>query len=159
MRAWESALLAQCFGREFSKKSVVVVCKPAQFPYPELGSDFGDGVFQRISRLEPSSNLVKCSELEIAHRSHAEVLLECGTQCSLRDTCSTSEVFHKQILIVMLIDEIHGLADDFLARNGHSGWRTRRPEVLTINGKAVLVIQAAGAYQRLLDSLEKLKGT
>jgi len=35
--------------------------------------------------------------------------------------------------------------------------RTGRPELLTVNGKAEVVVQNAAAYQRLLESLEKLK--
>ncbi|MFO0963693.1 MAG: type II toxin-antitoxin system Phd/YefM family antitoxin [Phycisphaerales bacterium] len=35
---------------------------------------------------------------------------------------------------------------------------TGRPEVLTINGKACVVIQDAEAYQRLLDALHALEG-
>lgn len=35
--------------------------------------------------------------------------------------------------------------------------RSGRPEVLTINGKAELVVQDAAAYQRLLEALEKTK--
>jgi len=35
--------------------------------------------------------------------------------------------------------------------------RTGRPELLTVNGKAEVVVQNATAYQRLLDELEKLK--
>ena len=35
--------------------------------------------------------------------------------------------------------------------------RTGRPELLTVNGKAEVVIQSAAAYQRLIESLEKLK--
>jgi len=34
--------------------------------------------------------------------------------------------------------------------------RTGRPELLTVNGKAEVVVQSASAYQRLIDSLEKL---
>jgi hypothetical protein len=34
--------------------------------------------------------------------------------------------------------------------------RTGRPELLTVNGKAEVVVQSA-AYQRLIESLEKLK--
>jgi len=55
---------------------------------------------------------------------------------------------------VRSLTDFHRNAKAHLKRLRQSG----RPEVLTINGKAVLVIQAAGAYQRLLDSLEKLKG-
>jgi prevent-host-death family protein len=35
--------------------------------------------------------------------------------------------------------------------------RTGRPELLTVNGKAEVVVQSASAYQRLLNSMEKLK--
>jgi prevent-host-death family protein len=35
--------------------------------------------------------------------------------------------------------------------------RTGRPELLTVNGKAEVVVQSASAYQHLLESLEKLK--
>ena len=34
--------------------------------------------------------------------------------------------------------------------------RTGRPELLTVNGKAEVVVQNASAYQRLIESLEKL---
>ena len=54
---------------------------------------------------------------------------------------------------VRSLTDFHRNAKAHLKRLRQSG----RPEVLTINGKAVLVIQAAAAYQRLLDSLEKLK--
>jgi PHD/YefM family antitoxin component YafN of YafNO toxin-antitoxin module len=37
--------------------------------------------------------------------------------------------------------------------------RTGRPELLTVNGKAEVVVQNAAAYQRLIDSLEKLMRT
>jgi len=35
--------------------------------------------------------------------------------------------------------------------------RSGRPELLTVNGRAVVVVQDASAYQRLIESLEKLK--
>ena len=35
--------------------------------------------------------------------------------------------------------------------------QTGRPELLTVNGKAEVVVQSAAAYQRLLDDLESLK--
>ena len=35
--------------------------------------------------------------------------------------------------------------------------RSGRPAVLTINGKAVLVVQAASAYQRLLGAVERAR--
>jgi len=35
--------------------------------------------------------------------------------------------------------------------------RTGRPELLTVNGKAEVVVQSASAYERLMRFLEKLK--
>ncbi len=35
--------------------------------------------------------------------------------------------------------------------------RTGRPELLTVNGKAEVVVQSASAYQRLLNLVQKLK--
>ena len=35
--------------------------------------------------------------------------------------------------------------------------KTGRPEVLTVNGKASVVVQDAAAYQKLLDQLEEVK--
>jgi prevent-host-death family protein len=35
--------------------------------------------------------------------------------------------------------------------------RTGRPELLTVNGKAEVVVQSAAAYERLIKMLEKLK--
>ena len=35
--------------------------------------------------------------------------------------------------------------------------QTGRPELLTVNGRAVVVVQDASAYQRLIETLEKLK--
>jgi len=35
--------------------------------------------------------------------------------------------------------------------------RTGRPELLTVNGKAEVVVQSASAYERLIKMLEKLK--
>ncbi|HYL69402.1 MAG TPA: type II toxin-antitoxin system Phd/YefM family antitoxin [Candidatus Limnocylindria bacterium] len=35
--------------------------------------------------------------------------------------------------------------------------RTGRPELLTVNGRAEVVVQSASAYQRLIKSIEKLK--
>jgi PHD/YefM family antitoxin component YafN of YafNO toxin-antitoxin module len=35
--------------------------------------------------------------------------------------------------------------------------RTGRPELLTVNGRAEVVVQNATAYQHLIESLEKLK--
>jgi prevent-host-death family protein len=35
--------------------------------------------------------------------------------------------------------------------------RARRPVVLTVNGRAALVVQDAAAYQRMLDRLERME--
>ena len=35
--------------------------------------------------------------------------------------------------------------------------RTGRPELLTVNGKAEVVVQSASAYQHLIESLEMFK--
>jgi prevent-host-death family protein len=35
--------------------------------------------------------------------------------------------------------------------------RTGRPQVLTVNGKAELVVQDVDSYQRLLDAVERLE--
>ena len=35
--------------------------------------------------------------------------------------------------------------------------KRKRPVVLTVNGKAELVVQDAGSYQKLLDRLERLE--
>jgi PHD/YefM family antitoxin component YafN of YafNO toxin-antitoxin module len=35
--------------------------------------------------------------------------------------------------------------------------RTGRPELLTVNGKAEVVVQNAAAYQRLIEALEELE--
>jgi PHD/YefM family antitoxin component YafN of YafNO toxin-antitoxin module len=40
-----------------------------------------------------------------------------------------------------------------LKRLKHTG----RPELLTVNGKAEVVVQNASAYQRLIEELEKYK--
>ena len=37
--------------------------------------------------------------------------------------------------------------------------RTRRPVVLTVNGKAELVVQDTESYQRILDRLDRLEAT
>lgn len=34
--------------------------------------------------------------------------------------------------------------------------RTGRAELLTVNGKAEVIVQSASAYQRLIETLEKL---
>ena len=55
--------------------------------------------------------------------------------------------------------DIHSLSafkrstTDFLRRMKESG----HPVVLTINGKAEIVVQDAGSYQRLLDLLDRLE--
>jgi Antitoxin Phd_YefM, type II toxin-antitoxin system len=50
------------------------------------------------------------------------------------------------------LTDFHRNTKDHLKRLRQTG----RPELLTINGKAEVIVQNASAYQRLLDSLEKL---
>ncbi len=61
---------------------------------------------------------------------------------------------------VLIRPEDIGSLTDF-ARNAKTHLdrlrRTGRPELLTVNGKAEVVVQNAAAYQRLIDSLEKAK--
>ena len=53
--------------------------------------------------------------------------------------------------------DIHSLTD--FQRNVKSHLKhleeTGRPEVLTVNGKAALIVQDAASYQRLLDLVER----
>ena len=61
--------------------------------------------------------------------------------------------------MVNLSQDIHPLTDfkrntsDFMSRMK----KTRRPVVLTVNGKAELVVQDAVSYQHILDRLERLE--
>jgi PHD/YefM family antitoxin component YafN of YafNO toxin-antitoxin module len=61
--------------------------------------------------------------------------------------------------VVMIKPEDIGSLTDF-ARNTKAHLkrlkRSGRPELLTVNGKAEVVVQNASAYQRLIESLEKL---
>ena len=60
----------------------------------------------------------------------------------------------------MIRPEDIGSLTDF-ARNAKAHLRrlkrTGRPELLTVNGKAEVVVQTATAYQHLIEQLEKLK--
>jgi len=57
---------------------------------------------------------------------------------------------------MVFLEDIHPLSD--FQRNSKTHIRrlakTGRPEVLTVNGKASIVIQDAKAYQKLLDQLD-----
>lgn len=61
--------------------------------------------------------------------------------------------------MVNLSQDIHPLTDfkrntsDFMSRMK----KTRRPVVLTVNGKAELVVQDAASYQQILDRLERFE--
>lgn len=61
--------------------------------------------------------------------------------------------------MVNLSQDIHPLAD--FKRNTSDFMRqmkkTRRPVVLTVNGKAELVVQDAESYQQILDRLERFE--
>ena len=61
--------------------------------------------------------------------------------------------------MVNLSQDIHPLTDfkrktsSFMSRMK----KTHRPVVLTVNGKAELVVQDAASYQQILDRLERLE--
>ena len=60
------------------------------------------------------------------------------------------------------LDGIHPLTDFQRNAKAHIAHiarinRTGRPEVLTVNGKAEAVLLGAGAYERLLGSMEELE--
>ncbi len=63
--------------------------------------------------------------------------------------------------MIDLSKDIHSLSDfqrntkEHIKRLKESG----RPEVLTVNGKAEVIIQAAEAYQKMLELLELLETT
>lgn len=54
-------------------------------------------------------------------------------------------------------DDIHSLTDFKRRTNDHIKKlaRSGRPRVLTINGRARLVVQDAAAYQKLLDAVDE----
>ncbi len=62
--------------------------------------------------------------------------------------------------MINLSQDIHPLTDfkrntsDFMSKMK----KTRRPVVLTVNGKAELVVQDAKSYQQILERLERLEG-
>ena len=61
--------------------------------------------------------------------------------------------------MVNLKQDIHPLTDFKRNTSGFMSQlkKTRRPVVLTVNGKAALVVQDAESYQLVLDRLERLE--
>ena len=61
--------------------------------------------------------------------------------------------------MVDLSEDIHPLTDFKRNTAGFMSQmkKTRRPLVLTVNGKAALVVQDAKSYQRILDRLDRLE--
>jgi hypothetical protein len=57
------------------------------------------------------------------------------------------------------IEDIHSLSDFQRNTKRHVGHlkETGNPEVLTVNGKAELVVQDATAYQNMLDEIDRLQ--
>ena len=57
------------------------------------------------------------------------------------------------------IEDIHSLSDFQRNTKRHVGHlkETGKPEVLTVNGKAELVVQDATAYQNILDEIDRLQ--
>ena len=62
--------------------------------------------------------------------------------------------------MIQLTEDIHSLTDFKRQTKEHIDRLkcTGRPEVLTVNGKAELVVQDARAYQKLLDALKQAEG-
>ena len=64
-----------------------------------------------------------------------------------------------EVLVLDISKDIHSLSDfkrntpEFVSQMRESG----HPVVLTINGKAELVVQDAAAYQKLLDQIDELE--
>ena len=58
------------------------------------------------------------------------------------------------------LDDIHSLTEFQRDAKTHVKHlkKTGRPAVLTINGKAALVVQDAAAYQAMLDRVEAIEG-
>jgi DNA topoisomerase VI subunit A len=63
-----------------------------------------------------------------------------------------------QIVSKIRIQDIASLTDFHRNSTAHCKRlkQSGRPEVLTVNGKAVLVVQDAAAYQRLLEAAENI---
>jgi PHD/YefM family antitoxin component YafN of YafNO toxin-antitoxin module len=57
------------------------------------------------------------------------------------------------------ISEIHSLTDFLRNHKAHVARlkESREPEVLTVNGKAVVVVQDAASYQSMLDRLHRME--
>lgn len=57
------------------------------------------------------------------------------------------------------ICEIHSLTDFLRNHKAHVTHlkKTQAPEVLTVNGKAEVVVQDAASYQRMLDRLHRME--
>jgi hypothetical protein len=57
-------------------------------------------------------------------------------------------------------EDIHSLTDFQRNTREHVERlrQTGRPEILTVNGEAQLVVQHAAAYQRMLEELERSRG-
>ena len=58
-------------------------------------------------------------------------------------------------------EDIHSLTDFQRNTREHVERlrQTGRPEILTVNGEAQLVVQHAAAYQRMLEELERSRGS
>ena len=55
---------------------------------------------------------------------------------------------------ILSLTEFHRRSKEHIARLRATG----RPEVLTVNGRAELVVQDAAAYQHLLERLQRYEG-
>jgi len=99
--------VAQGLGRQFTEEETVIPGEPAEVPNAELRGNFGDAGTRRVGGLERPPNLVECSPVEILHRCCAEVAQEGIPKCSLGNAGRTGELFHGEVLAIVLGDEIH----------------------------------------------------
>ena len=107
----------QRLGREFPEEEAVIPGEATEVPNTELSGNLGDGCLRRVGGFERCPNLVKCSPIEILHRRYTEILLKRIAQGSLGNPSRCGELFHWEVLAIMLVDEIHRHANDLASRN------------------------------------------
>ena len=85
--------------------------------------------------------------------------MKASTEGSFSDSIILSAYLVPEVLVLDISKDIHSLSDfkrntsEFLEQMRGSG----HPVVLTINGKAELVVQDALSYQKLLDRVDELE--
>src|ERR1700690_3848764 len=109
-------MVAQGLGGKFTKEGGRIPGEAAEFPNAEPGGNLGDSCDCGICGFERSSNLVERSMPQISHRRFTEVLLKRSTKDSLRNTDRSTELFHRQVFALMLVDKNHRHANNLLSR-------------------------------------------